>query len=529
MTRRILVADPIAEDGIRALGAAGQVDVRTGMKPAELQQAVDGYHALVVRSESQITRDVLYAASCLQVVGRAGVGVDNIDLEAATERGIVVVNAPTGNTISAAEHTIALMMALARNIPGADRSLKGNAWLRKEFTGVEVRGKTLGLLGLGQVGSEVARRAAGLEMHVIAHDPFVTEERATMLAVELVSLEELLATSDFISVHTTLTTSTRGLIGEEEIAQMKAGVRLINTARGGIIEEQALVKAVDAGQVAGAAVDVFAKEPPEDSDLLHRDAIIVTPHLGASTAEAQERVALDVANEIIAVLNGESARYAVNAPMIPPETLAILSPYMSAATMAGSVATQLNMGQVGDIGIEYYGEIAEHDVSPLKAAVIKGLLQPITTDVVNVVNATHIAQTRGMRIYERKMSSHEIYTNLVQVRLHTSEGEIVVGASVEHGLPHITEVNGMEVDITTKDGLLLVCDNQDRPGMIGAVGMMLARFDINISSMKVGRRQRRDKALMVLGVDEEPTAEQLAEIAAIPNIYNLRLVRLGQP
>ena len=527
MTIRILVADPIAEDGVRALSAAGQVHVRTGLKPGELLKAVDGYHALVVRSETQVTREVLYAASCLQVVGRAGVGVDNIDLEAATERGIVVVNAPTGNTISAAEHTVALMMALARNVSQADRSLKTNEWKRKEFTGVEVRGKVLGLVGLGQVGSEVARRAVGLEMHVIAHDPFVTEERAAMLAVDLVSMEDLLARSDFISVHTTLTTTTRGLIGEAEIAQMKAGVRLINTARGGIIEEEALVEAIDAGRVAGAAVDVFSKEPPEDSALLHRDRIIVTPHLGASTAEAQERVAVDVAEEIIAVLKGESARYAVNAPMIPPETLAVLSPYMAAATMAGSVATQLNLGQVGDIEIEYYGEIAEHDVSPLKSAVIKGLLQPITTDVVNMVNANHIAQTRGLRISERRLTSHEIYANLVQVRLQTSEGEIVVGASVEHGMPHITEVNGMEVDITPRDGLLLVCDNQDRPGMIGAVGMALARFDINISSMKVGRRQRRDKALMVLGVDEEPTPEQLVELASIPNIYNLRLVRLA--
>ncbi|TET96672.1 MAG: phosphoglycerate dehydrogenase, partial [Dehalococcoidia bacterium] len=315
MTARVLVCDPIAEDGIAVLQQFGaQVDVRTGLSPDELEAAVDSYEALIVRSETKITRQVIAAAGRLQVIGRAGIGVDNIDLEAATEKGVVVVNAPTGNIISAAEHAVALMLALARHIPDASASLKSGRWDRKRFMGLEVRGKTLGILGLGQVGSEVARRARGLEMKVIAHDPFVPEERARTLGVELVPFEQLLRESDFLTVHTTLSESTRRLIGEAELREMKPTARLINTARGGIVDEGALDAALREDRLAGAALDVFETEPLTSHPLFSNERVVVTPHLGASTAEAQERVSQDMAEQIIAVIKGEPAQYAVNAP-----------------------------------------------------------------------------------------------------------------------------------------------------------------------------------------------------------------------
>ena len=321
-TMKIMICDPIAEDGIEIFRRAGaDVDIKTGQKPEDLKKSVNGYDALVVRSETKITREILEASSHLQVVGRAGVGVDNIDVAAATEKGVVVVNAPTGNTTSAAEHAIALMMALARRIPDANVSLKSGKWERGKFLGMEVRDKTLGVVGLGQVGSEVARRARGLEMRVLAYDPFVAEERAKNLGAELVTMDELLAQSDFISVHTTLTEGTKHLIGADEIAKCKPNVRLINTARGGIIDETALYEALKSGRVAAAAIDVFEKEPITDHPLFTLDNIVVTPHLGASTAEAQERVAIDVAHQVVAVLNGEPARWAVNAPLIDPEVI----------------------------------------------------------------------------------------------------------------------------------------------------------------------------------------------------------------
>src|SRR3989442_6138750 len=329
MAFRILVCDPIAEDGIAALKRSGaEVDVCTGLKPAELRSAVDGYEALVVRSETRITKDIIAAATNLQVVGRAGVGVDNIDLDAATEKGVVVVNAPTGNTISAAEPAIALMLALSRHIPEANASLRSGKWERGKFVGMEVRSKTLGVVGLGQVGSEVARRARGLEMRVVVHDPFVSEDRARALGADLVSMPELLKGSDFISIHTTLTEGTKSLVGESELRSMKPTARIINTARGGIVNEAALKKALDEGWIAGAAIDVFETEPVTSHPLFESDKVVVTPHLGASTAEAQERVAVDVAEQILAVLNGQPARYAVNAPMISPETYAYLAPYI---------------------------------------------------------------------------------------------------------------------------------------------------------------------------------------------------------
>jgi D-3-phosphoglycerate dehydrogenase len=524
---RILVCDPIADDGVEALKRSGaEVEVRTGLSPEELRKSVDGYDALVVRSETKVTKDIFEAAGKLQVVGRAGIGVDNIDLEAATEKGVVVVNAPTGNVISAAEHAIALMLSLSRHIPEANASLRSGKWERGRFQGIEVRGKTLGVIGLGQVGSEVARRAKGLEMRVLAHDPFVPEERARVLGVDVVSKDALIKESDFITVHTTLTEGTKRLIGEEELRSMKPTARVINTARGGIIDETALKRALDEGWIAGAAIDVFEKEPITEHALFASDKVVVTPHLGASTAEAQERVAVDVAEQIIAVLNGEPARYAVNAPLIAAETYSYLAPYVPVAYKAGELAVQLHEGQMDRIEIDYSGEIAQHDVTPLKAAVIGGLLAPVSEDHVNVVNVDIIAQRRGMQITEKRGPSHEIYANLVRVRIRSKGGGTEVSGTLAHDGPHIVSIDGFWVDVPPSEGYLLLVENKDRPGMVGAVGTLMGEYGVNISFMNVGRHEKRGTALMVLALDETLTPEQIARVKEIPDILGVKLARL---
>ena len=527
--KKILVADPIAQDGVDILKREAEVDVRTGLSPEELIAAIPAYHALVVRSETRVTAAVFAAGKLLQAVGRAGVGVDNIDLEAATGRGVVVVNAPLGNTISAAEHTIGLMLALARHIPDADASLRSGEWKRSQFAGVEVREKTLGVIGLGNVGAEVARRAKGLDMNVVAYDPFVSAERAQMLGVDLAdSVDDLIQIADFISLHTKLTAETRNTIGERELAMMKPTARLINTARGELIDLDALAKAVDSGRLAGAALDVFPQEPPDMSlAVLHNPKIIVTPHVGALTVEAQERVAIDVARQILAVLRGEPAQYAVNAPMVSPETMMVLAPYMSVAQKVASLATQLSQGQLGNIEIEYLGEIANHDTTPLKAAVIKGLLQPITEENVTIVNANLIAENRGMHITERKGPGENIYANLVRVHLHTNAGDTDVTGTVAHDGPHILAINDYWVDIPATDGWLLLCENEDRPGMVGAVGMLLAKHEVNISYMNVSPTPAGGgAALMALRVNKVPP-DLTRELMATPNILSARVAKFS--
>jgi D-3-phosphoglycerate dehydrogenase len=527
--KKILVADPIAQDGIDILKQAADVDVRTGLSRDELIAVIPAYHALVVRSETKVTAEVFAAGTQLQAVGRAGVGVDNIDLTAATERGVIVVNAPLGNTISAAEHAIGLMLALARHIPEANASLKNGEWKRSKFIGVELRGKTLGVIGLGQVGSEVARRGKGLDMNVIANDPFVSPERAAMLGVELApTLDEVLARADFLSLHTVLTAQTKHLIGARELALAQPSLRLINTARGDLIDMEALVAAVEAGTIAGAAIDVFPQEPPDmASPVLHHDRIIVTPHLGASTAEAQERVAVDVAHQILAILRGEPAQYAVNAPMIAAETMTVIAPYIPVAEKVASLATQLAAGQMANIEIEYLGEIAQHDTTPLKAAVVKGLMAPISEENVTIVNAALIAENRGMKIVERKGPQEDVYANLIRVHIHTSAGDTDVTGTVAHDGPHIVAINDFWVDIPPGDGWLLLCENQDQPGMIGRVGTFLGQHDINISFMRVGRTAVRGKALMAVGVDDPVTEEIVEGLAAIPNILSARVTKVS--
>ena len=523
---KVLVTEPVSEEGIAELRSVAQVDVKIGLKPEEIIDIIGDYEALLVRSQTKVTAEVIRAGKKLQVIARAGVGIDNIDVDTATQCGIVVVNAPTGNTVSAAEHTIALMLALARNIPQANASLKGGQWRRSDFMGVELRGKTLGIIGLGNVGSEVARRAGALEMKLIAHDPFISVDYASKLQVELVPLDRLLKEADFITLHIPATAQTRGIIGARELALVKPTVRIINCARGGLIDEEALVAALREGRVAGAAIDVFATEPLTESRLFEYDNVIVTPHLGASTAEAQVLAAKDVAGQIIDIFKGQPARYAVNAPFIPVETLSVLAPYIKTAAVLGRLVSQLTEGQARAIRIKYQGEIANYDTKALKAAVLGGLLEGISEERVNLVNANLIAARRGLDVVEQEEATCENYASLITLEVTTSAGTITVAGTVINGETHLVRVNQYWLDVVPTGGYFLFCDHIDRPGLIGAVGKITGDADIDISFMYVGRLKPRGQALMVLALDEPLAGEQLQRVLAIPDIYTCKQVKL---
>ncbi len=518
----ILVADPIAEEGVDILRNFAQVDVKTKLKPEELIAIIGNYDALIVRSQTQVSADVIESGKKLKVIGRAGVGIDNIDVDAASRRGITVVNAPTGNTVSAAEHTIALMLALARHIPEANSQLKSGLWQRGKLVGTELRNKTLGIIGLGNVGSEVAKRAQAFEMRVIAHDPFVSTNYAHTHKVNLVSLDQLLHESDFITLHLPLTLSTKTLIGAKELAKFKPTARIINTARGGLIDEQALVKAIEDGKIAGAAFDVFSTEPVTDSPLLKCDGIIVTPHLGASTIEAQTNVAKDVAGQVIAVLQGKFSSYAVNAPHVSPELL----PFIKAASTIGSLASQLMEGQTNSLYINYCGEIANYDCSPIKTAAISGLLQQAVEERVNLVNASIIASQRGLKIVEEKEIICQNYSNLITLKVNTEIGTTTISSTVRDNETHVIQINDFWMDIVPTGGYFLFCDHLDQPGLVGAIGTITGQADINISSMHLSRLQPRGQALMILALDVPLTEEQRQKILTIPGIYTAKAVNL---
>jgi len=523
---KILIAEPISDEGIDILRDYAEVDVRLGLKPEEIISIIGDYEALVVRSQTRVSAKVIQAGEKLQVIARAGVSVDNIDIEEATRHGIVVVHAPTGNTISAAEHTIALMLSLARHIPQASATLKSGIWRRTDFMGIEVRNKTLGIIGLGNVGSEVARRARGLEMKLIAHDPFISVDHAHNLQVELVSLEQLLQESDFITLHLPLTKSTKRLIGAKELSLVKPTVRIINTARGDLIDEQALARAIKEKRVAGAAIDVFPTEPTTKSILFENDNVIVTPHLGASTTEAQAMVAKDVANQIIDVFKGQPARYSVNAPFVAAETLSILAPFIKLAAIAGKLVSQLAEGQMNAIQIRYEGEISNYDTNALKASVLGGLLEEISEERINLVNANIVAARRGLTVVEQKEATCDNYASLITIQATTSAGVTIVAGTVIRGESHIVRVNNYWLDIVPTGGYFLFSDHLDRPGLISAVSKVTGDADVDISAMHVGRLKPRGQALMVLALDEPLLEEHLQQILSIPDVYTAKLIKL---
>lgn len=519
---RILVADPIAEEGIQFLSSHAQVDVKTKLELDQLKAIIGDYDALVVRSQTRVGAEVIESGKKLKVIGRAGVGIDNIDVEAATRNGIVVVNAPTGNIIAAAEHTIALMLALARNVPQANSHLKSGQWRRDQFVGTEIRNKTLGIIGLGNVGSEVAKRVQAFEMRVIGHDPFVSEDYAHNLKVDLVSMDQLLKESDFITLHVPLTATTNKLIGGAELAQLKPTARIINCARGGVIDEKALLEAIKAGKVAGAAFDVFDHEPLTDSPLFREDKIIVTPHLGASTVEAQTSVARDVATEVMAVLHGQFSKYAVNAPYVAPE----LVPFMRLATTMGSLASQLMEGQISSTYIKYSGGVNNYDCNPVKTALISGLLQQASEERINLVNVGLIAAQHGLRISEEREAVAQNFANLLTLQVNATTGPTTISGTVRDGESHIVQVNDFWMDIVPAGGYFLFCDHLDRPRLVGAIGNITGKADINISSMHLSRLQPRGKALMILALDEPLREEDLREIRTLPDVYTAKVVRL---
>jgi len=523
---KVLVAEPISSEGIDILRSYAQVDVKLGLKAEEILSIIGDYGALIVRSQTQVSAGVIETGKKLQVIARAGVGVDNIDVAEATRRGIVVVNAPTGNTISAAEHTIALMLSLARHIPQANALLKSGVWQRSDFMGIEVRNKTLGIIGLGNVGSEVARRARGLEMKLIAYDSFISVDYAHNLQVELLSLEQLMKESDFITLHLPLTVSTKAFIGAKELSLAKPAVRIINTARGELIDEEALAKAVKEKKVAGAAIDVFSTEPTTKSALFENDDIIVTPHLGASTTEAQAMAAKDIAKQIVDVFRGQPVRYAVNAPFISVEALSVLAPFIKVASTAGKLASQLTEGQMNAIQIKYDGDISSYDTNTLKAATLGGVLEEVSEERVNLVNANIVAARRGLTVVEQKEAVCENYASLITLEVTTSIGITTVAATVIRGETHIVRVNNYWIDIVPTGAYFLFSDHLDRPGMIGAVGRIAGDADVNISGMYVGRLKHRGKSLMIVVLDEPLPEPQRQQILALPDIYSAKLVRL---
>ena len=519
---KILIADSIAEEGIKFLRSNAQVDVKTKLSPEKLEAIIGEYDALIVRSQTKVRAEIIEAGKKLKVIGRAGVGIDNIDVDAATRQGIVVVNAPTGNTVAAAEHTIALMLAMARNVPQANSHLKSGKWQREEMIGNELRNKILGIVGLGNVGSEVAKRAQAFEMRVVAHDPFVSKDYAGNLKVDLLSLDQLLREADFISLHVPLTATTKNLIGSKELEKLKTTARIINCARGGLIDEAAIVKAIRTGRIAGAAFDVFEKEPITDSPLFAEERIIVTPHLGASTIEAQASIARDIADEILAVLQGRFSKYAVNAPHIAPE----LAPFVKVAATIGNLASQLMEGQIRSTHITYSGGVANYDCNTIKMALLSGLLQRASEETVNLVNAGFIAAQRGLKISEEKEATCQNYSNLLTLGVNTNVGTTTISGTVRDSELHIVQFNDFWMDIVPTGGYFLFCDHVDQPGLVGTIGNITGKADINISSMHLSRLQPRGKALMILALDESLGEEHLQEILALPGIYSAKAAKL---
>jgi D-3-phosphoglycerate dehydrogenase len=523
---RILVAEPLAAKGLELLRAHHEVDERIGLSRDELCSIIGDYDALVVRSQVQADAALIAAGQRLIVIGRAGVGVDNVDLDAATRAGITVVNAPTGNTIAAAEHTLALMFGVARKVAAADASLRRGEWKRSQFTGLELRGRTLGIVGLGKIGLAIAVRASALEMTVLGVDPYVTAEVAANHGIELVELDRLLAESDVITVHVPLTRSTRGLIGPDAIARMKPGALVLNVARGGILDEAAVAEALADGRLGGAGVDVFESEPPTGSPLLDAPNTLLTPHLGASTAEAQVLVAEEVAGQILDVLDGRSARYAVNAPLLTAETARALAPYLPLAETLGRFFAQFHGTGVRTLTLEIAGELAEFDASPLTAAVLRGLLETSTTERVNLVNAAALAKARGITVVERKTPEAGALASLITLSGETDGATTTVGGTVANGEPRLVRLGEYWLDMAPADAMLIT-RHQDKPGTMGRIGLMLGEADVNISAMHLARSGPRADALMILALDDEVPPAVADAIRAHEAVLDLWTIRLG--
>jgi D-3-phosphoglycerate dehydrogenase len=526
---RVLVTEKLAERGLDLLGQDFEVDVRPELAGSGLAEAIRPYDALVVRSQTKVEAEVLAAGENLKVVGRAGIGLDNIDVEAATRRGIMVVNAPQSNVLSAAEHTMALLLSLARNVPQADAALRGGAWERERFQGVELHGKTLGIVGLGQVGRMVAQRALSFGMRLIAYDPYVSRERARQLSVELMpDLEALLVQADFVTVHLPRTPETEGLIGDRELALMKEGARLVNTARGGIVDENALEAAVRAGRLGGVALDVFASEPVTEHPLFGLPNVVVTPHLGASTREAQDKAGVAIAEMVRLALKGEFVPFAVN--VAAAEVSEQVRPFLPLAERLGRVLIGLADAPMRGLAVEYVGPVAEADTSVLTLAALKGVLAGVVHEPVSYVNAPVIARDRGLEVSERRSTASQDYVNLLVLGTETEAGDVTVAGTLvgKRNAERLVRVYDFDIDMAPAQHMAFFL-YEDRPGVIGTVGTILGEAGVNVASMEVGRREAGGLALMGLTVDSPIPSDLLDRITAAVGMKSARSIVVGGP
>lgn len=525
---KILVSDPLSEEGVAILQAEAAVEVRTGLESEQLQKIIGDFDALVVRSATEVTASLIEAGRNLKVIARAGVGVDNIDVEKATEKGIMVINSPEANTISTAEHTIALLTALARNIPAANNAVKRGEWRRDRFLGVELTGKKLGVIGLGRVGSEVARRARAMGMQVLALDPYISTERAAQVGAQMLPLEQLLQNCDFLTLHLPLVESTRHLIGQRELALMKPGVRLINCARGGLVDEDALYRAMTAGKVAGVALDVTEQEPPRDNPLFKLDNVIVTPHLGASTQEAQLNVALQVAEQALKALKGEPVTSAVNFPSLLPEVLEELQPFFPLMRILGGFYMQLFGGHIDELEIDYGGNIAGQPLAPLTASCLIGLLRIVLGDQVNLVNAPFIARQRGIKVRETASAGAQNLTNLIALNVRAgTEINTVAGTLLDNNEMRIVQIGRYRMEALPSRHMLITY-HHDLPGVVGKVGTLLGNAGINIASMQLSRERIGGEAIMLLQVDQPVGSELIRQVQDLDVIARTRFITLPE-
>ncbi len=525
---KVLVSDDLSEQGVEVFRNAQEieVDVKIGLKPDELKAIIGNYDGLAVRGATKVTKEIIESATRLKVVGRAGSGTDNIDKEAATKKGIVVMNTPGGNTVTTAEHALAMLMALVRSIPQATASMRAKKWEKKKFMGTEIYNKTLGVIGMGKIGSVVAERARGLKINVVVYDPFVTPAVAERLGVEIVSLDDLFARADFITVHTPKNKDTENLINKEAFKKMKTGVRIINCARGGIVNEADLYDAIKSGKVAGAALDVFVEEPPSgDHPLLQLEEVICTPHLGASTEEAQVNVSVDIAKQMVDFLVNGTINNAVNVPSISGELLATLSPYLTLAERMGSFQSQTITGTLEEVAVEYSGNLIGYDLTPITIYLLQGLLKKIDEDV-NFVNALNIANERGIKVVGAKSMGSTDFADLITLKTKTTSGESRLAGTVfgKHD-PWIVRIDDFRLE-TVLEGNMLLFHTQDKPGVIGDIGSTLAKNHINISRMQFGRREKEGEALVILGVDSLYSGEVYQGLAQLPNIISVKQIQL---
>jgi len=527
--KKVLVSDPLSNKGLEILGGAKnlKVDIQPGLSPEELKKIIPEYDAIIIRSETKLKRDIIEAATRLKVIGRAGIGLDNVDLPAATKKGIVVMNTPQENAIAAAEHTIAMMLSISRKIPQATSSMRGGKWEKKKFMGVELYNKTLGLVGIGVIGTVVADRARGLKMKVIGYDPYLSPEVAGKKGVDLVSLDELLARADFISVHTPLTEETRSLIDKSAMTKMKKGVILINCARGGIINEKDLYEAIKGERVAGAALDVFEKEPAVGNPLLELEEVVSTPHLGASTGEAQENVAIAIAQQVVDYLLKGEARNAVNIPMVSPDILPFLRPYLQLGEKLGSFLSQIADYAIEEVLIEYHGELVNYGTKPVMISILKGLLTPFVGETVNYVNAPVMAKERGIRIIESTSATHEDFANLIAITARSKmEQNTIAGTLFGRKELRIVRLNDFIIE-AIPDGYILLVNNYDKPGVIGNIGTTMGSRNINIATMQFGRDRMSGNAISLLHLDAPLPPGMLGEILRLPNIISVRQIILS--